>query len=174
MLGDDFTLSPLQADHLIRGYLGQVGAWGAGVVDTIWRTAKGEDEPAKRWHEYQPIRRFYKDLGAPAPYDRYSTLFYEGLKESGRVYADVKRLQELGRKDEARELVAEKRGMLALRRPLGAVQRQLSAINARMDMVRQNGWDGERKRAELDRLLVIKNRLTEIAGKRIETVRAGD
>lgn len=174
VLGDDFTLSPLQADHLIQGYLGQVGGWGAGIIDTIWRTAKGEDEPAKRWHEYQPIRRFYKDLGAPAPYDRYSTLFYEGLKESGRVYADVKRLQELGRMDEARELVGEKRDILAMRKPLGQVQRQLSAINARMDIVRLSAWDGERKRRELDRLQVIKNRLTEMAGKRIETVRADD
>ncbi|MWV17577.1 hypothetical protein F3I16_16160 [Pseudomonas sp. L-22-4S-12] len=174
VLGDDLTLSPLQADHLIQGYLGQVGAWGAGMIDTIWRTANGEEEPAKRWHEYQPIRRFYKDLGAPAPYDRYSTLFYEGLKESGRVYADVKRLQELGRMDEARELVGEKRDMLALRKPLSQVQRQLSTINARMDIVRLGNWDGERKRAELDRLTVIKNRITEIAGKRIETVRADE
>ncbi|PRD26232.1 UNVERIFIED_CONTAM: traN [Trichonephila clavipes] len=174
VLGSDLTLSPLQADHLIRGYLGQVGAWGAGVVDTLWRTAKGEEEPAKRWHEYQPIRRFYRDLGAPAPYDRYSTLFYEGLKESGRVYADVKRLQELGRLDEARELIGGKRSLLALRKPLGQVQRQLSAINARMDLVRANAWDSERKRSELDRLQVIKSRLTERAGKRIEEVRADD
>ncbi|MHB0820138.1 LPD38 domain-containing protein [Stutzerimonas stutzeri] len=171
-LGEDFTLSPLQADHLIRGYLGQVGAWGAGVIDTIWRTANGESEPAKRWHEYQPIRRFYRDLGAPAPYDRYSTLFYEGLKESGRVYADVKRLQELGRQDEARELVGEKRQELAMRKSLNQTQRQLSAINARMDMVRLSAWDGERKRRELDRLQVIKSRMTERAGKRIEEVRA--
>lgn len=172
VLGDDFTLSPLQADHLIQGYLGQVGAWGAGIMDTIWRRANGEEEPAKHWYEYQPIRRFYKDLGAPAPYDRYSTLFYEGLKESGRVYADVKRLQELGRMDEARELVGEKRDILAMRKPLGQVQRQLSAITARMDIVRLSAWDGERKRRELDRLQVIKNRLTEMVGKRIESVRA--
>lgn len=172
LFGEDFALSPLQADHLIRGYLGQVGAWGAGLIDTVWRAASGESEPAKRWHEYQPIRRFYRDLGAPAPYDRYSTLFYEGLKESGRVYADAKRLQELGRKDEARELVQEKRQVLAMRKPLAEVQRQLSGINARMDMVRRSDWDGDRKRRELDRLQAIKSRLTERAGKRIEEARA--
>ncbi|MOA01419.1 hypothetical protein D3C78_1208270 [compost metagenome] len=83
-------------------------------------------------------------------------------------------MQELGRIDEARELVSEKRDMLALRKPLGQVQRQLSSINARMDMVRRSAWDGERKRQELDRLQAIKSRLTEMAGKRIETVRAKD
>ncbi len=171
-LGDGLTLSPLQADHLIRGYLGQVGAWAASITDTIWRTANGETEPAKRWSEYQPIKRFYRDLGAPAPYDRYSTLFYEGLKESGRVYADVKRLQELGRQDEARELVQEKRGELAMRKSLNQTQRQLSAINARMDAVRLREIDAESKRRELDRLLVIKSQLTGRAGKRIEEIRA--
>ncbi|MDP3816692.1 hypothetical protein [Pseudomonas sp.] len=69
--------------------------------------------------------------------------------------------QELGRTEEARELVGEKRDILALRK----VQRQLRAINARMDMVRLSAW-------ELDRLQVFKNRLTEMVGKRIETVRA--
>lgn len=171
VLGDGLTLSPLQADHLIQGYLGQVGAWAAGITDTIWRTANGETEPAKRWSEYQPIKRFYRDLGAPAPYDRYSTLFYEGLKESGRVYADVKRLQELGRLDEARELVQEKRGELAMRKSLNQTQRQLSAINARMDVVRHRQMDAESKRWELDRLLVIKSRLTERAGKMVEEVK---
>ena len=172
MLGENAALSPVQVDHLIGGYLGQVGAWGAGVVDTIWRTANGESEPAKRWSEYQPIRRFYRDLGAPAPYDRYSTLFYEGLKESGRVYADVKRLQELGRMDEARELVTEKRGELSLRKALNSTQRELSSINNRMDTVRRGDWDGERKRVELDRLQLIKSRLTEVAGKQVEAVKA--
>lgn len=173
VLGDNLTLSPLQADHLIRGYLGQVGAWGAGVLDTIWRTANGEDEPDKRLIEYQPFRRFYRDLGAPAPYDRYSTLFYEGLKESGRVYADVKRLQELGRIDDVRELVAEKRGELGMRKALNSTQRELAKINNRMDTVRRSDWDGERKRAELDRLQVFKSRLTERAGKMVEELRAG-
>src|SRR5690606_21437450 len=136
LLGDDLTLSSLQADHLIQGYLGQVGAWGAGIFETLWRTARGEEEPAKRWQEYQPIRRFYLSLYSPAPYDCYSTMFYEGLKETGRVYADLKRLQVLGDLDEARELVKGKRHILALRKPLGQMQRQLGAINARMDLVR--------------------------------------
>jgi len=173
-LGDNFPLavSPIQADHLIQGYLGQVGAWGAGIMDTLWRSANGETEPAKHWHEYQPIRRFYRDLDTPAAYTRYSTLFYEGLKEAGRVYADVKELRDLGRLDEARQVLQEKRDMLALRQQLNQVQRRLTKINVRMDAVRLGGLDADAKRRELDRLQVIKNRLTEMAGKRVEAVRA--
>lgn len=174
VFGDEFPLavSPIQADHLIAGYLGQVGAWGAGMVDTMWRKANGESEPAKHWHEYQPIRRFYRDLDTPAAYTRYSTIFYEGLREAGKAYADVKELQELGRMDEAREVIREKRDILGMRKQLNQVQRRLTAINSRMDAVRLGELDADAKRRELDRLLVIKNRLTEMAGKRLEDMRA--
>lgn len=174
VFGDEFPLavSPIQADHLIAGYLGQVGAWGAGMVDTMWRAANGESQPAKHWHEYQPIRRFYRDLDTPAAYTRYSTIFYEGLREAGKAYADVKELQELGRMDEAREVIREKRDVLGVRKQLNQVQRRLTAINSRMDAVRLGELDADAKRRELDRLLVIKNRLTEMAGKRLEDMRA--
>jgi hypothetical protein len=84
----------------------------------------------------------------------------------------VKRLQELGRIDDVRELVAEKRGELGMRKTLNSTQRELTKINNRMDTVRRSDWDGERKRAELDRLQVFKSRLTERAGKMVEEMRA--
>ncbi|MHB0763830.1 LPD38 domain-containing protein [Stutzerimonas sp. NM35] len=172
--GDEFPLavSPIQADHLIAGYLGQVGAWSAGMADTIWRSANGETQPARHWHEYQPVRRFYRDLDTPAAYTRYSTLFYEGLREAGQAYADVKELQELGRMEEARKVIADKRDVLGMRKQLNQAQRRLSAINSRMDAVRLSSLDADSKRRELDRMLVIKGRLTEMAGKRIEDMRA--
>lgn len=84
----------------------------------------------------------------------------------------MKRLQELGRIDDARELVAEKRGELGMRKALNSTQRELAKINNRMDTVRRSDWDGERKRTELDRLQVFKSRLTERAGKMVEAMRA--
>lgn len=108
----------------------------------------------------------------PAAYTRYSTIFYEGLREAGKAYADVKELQELGRMDEAREVIREKRDVLALRKQLNQVQRRLSAINGRMDAVRLGELDADAKRLELDRLLVIKERLTAMVGKRVEDMRA--
>ena len=174
VFGDDFPLavSPVQADHLIKGYLGQVGAWGAGLVDTMWRTAKGETQPARHWHEYQPIRRFYKDLDTPNAYTRYSTLFYEGLRESGKVYADVMELQKLGKEDQMRETINKNRDMLGMRKNLNRAQRDLSKINARIGMIRIGGLDAEEKRREIDRLTVIKSRITEAAGKQVEAMKA--
>lgn len=173
-LGDDLpvALSPIQADHLIRGYFGAVGANVAALIDTAWRAANGETEPDKRWNEYQPIRRFYKDLGAPEPYTRYSTLFYEGLREAARVHADVRELRSLGRMDDASELMSDKRNILAMRVALERQQRRIGEINKQLVSVRRSDRDGAWKRREIDRLNTIKGAITERWGKRVEEVQA--
>ena len=174
VFGDEtpFALSPVQADHLIRGYFGTVGANAAGIIDTVWRGATGQEAPDKRWSEYQPIRRFYRDLGAPAPYTRYSTLFYDGLREANRIYSDVRELQGLGKTAEAQDLAAEKRGILAMRQQLNRQQRRISEINKQMESVRRSDRDGAWKRKEIDRLTLMRSLITDQVGKQIEAVRA--
>ncbi|HBZ95813.1 MAG TPA: hypothetical protein DEO91_19605 [Pseudomonas sp.] len=174
VFGDEtpFALSPVQADHLIRGYFGTVGANAAGIIDTVWRGATGQEAPDKRWSEYQPIRRFYRDLGEPAPYSRYSTLFYDGLREANRIYSDVRELQGLGKTAEAQDLAAEKRGILAMRQQLNRQQRRISEINKQMENVRRSDRDGAWKRKEIDRLTLMRSLITDQVGKQIEAVRA--
>ncbi|ATH82807.1 hypothetical protein CO724_17150 [Ectopseudomonas mendocina] len=174
VFGDEspIALSPVQADHLIRGYFGTVGANAAGILDTLWRGATGQEAPDKRWSEYQPIRRFYRDLGAPAPYSRYSTLFYDGLREANRIYADVRELQGLGRTDEAQEVAAENRGILAMRQNLNRQQRRISDINKQMEVVRRSDRDGAWKRREIDRLTLMRSLITDQLGKQVEAVKA--
>ncbi|MBX6334820.1 hypothetical protein IRY61_05805, partial [Candidatus Saccharibacteria bacterium] len=86
---ENAALSPVQIDHLIAGYLGQVGAGVVATADVIWRRAHGEEMPYRHWYEYQPIRRFYRNLGLPAPYTRYTTDFYNALKEVDQAYANI-------------------------------------------------------------------------------------
>lgn len=175
VFGDESSIavSPVQADHLIKGYLGGVGAMAAGWIDTMYRAATGQSSPDKAWSEYQPIRRFYRDLDVPVANTRYATLFYDGLKEANRVYADVMELQKLGRPEDAATLAAEKRNVLQMRIALNAQQRRLTEINNRMKEVRRSDKDGEWKRRELDLLNTQKAMITERMGKRIEDARVG-
>ena len=174
VFGDEsaIAVSPVQADHLIKGYLGGVGAMAAGSIDTMYRAATGQSSPDKAWSEYQPIRRFYRDLDVPVANTRYTTLFYDGLKEANRVYADVMELQKLGRPEDAATLAAEKRNVLQMRIALNAQQRRLTEINNRMKEVRRSDKDGEWKRREIDMLNTQKAMITERLGKRIEDARA--
>lgn len=168
----DAALSPLQIDHLIGAYLGQVGAGTVALADTFWRRAHGEQLPARRWHEYQPIKRFYRDLGAPAPYTRYSTDFYNALKEADKAYANVQKLIDLQEFDRADALAKKEEDKLAMRKMLNRAQRMLAEINAEMRRIQMDKtMSGEEKRIQLDRLREERNLLTEQIGKDLEQER---
>ena len=166
------TLSPVQIDHMISGYFGSVGAWVAGIGDTIWRTANGEVAPDKFWYEYQPVKRFYKNLGDEDKYTRYGTVFYEALKESNRVFADIREYQALGDLESAVEVMRENRQTLALRQTLNRVQRQLTKINQAMEKVYRMPGESAYKRRELDRLRAMRNRIQESVGRELERIKA--
>jgi hypothetical protein len=167
-----FALSPVQVDHLIGGYLGQVGTWVAGSGDVAWNVATGKEDPARRWHEFQPVKRFYQSLGEEDRYTKYGTIFYEGLREAGRAYADVKELRELGRLADAAEAAEDNREMLRLRKPLNRAQTRLRKVNKQMEVIRRSDMDGELKRQRLDRLRAVKNQIQRALGGRIQEVRA--
>ncbi|GEK48424.1 hypothetical protein HPA02_27070 [Bisbaumannia pacifica] len=167
------ALSPVQVDHLIGGYLGQVGTWVASSGDVAWRAATGVESPARRWYEFQPIRRFYRNLGDEDRYTRYGTVFYEGLREAGRAHADVKELREMGNLADAAEVARTNREMLALRLPLNRAQRRLRSINQQIDIIRRSSLDGEVKRQRIDRLNAVKNQIQRALGERVLEARAG-
>lgn len=167
------ALSPVQIDHLIGGYFGQIGTWVASSGDIAWRAATGEQAPARRWYEYQPVRRFYRNLGDEDVYTRYGTIFYEGLREAGRAHADVKELREMGRLADAAERADSNREMLALRLPLNRAQSRLRSINQQIDIIRRSNLDGEVKRQRIDRLRAVKNQIQRALGERVLEARAG-
>lgn len=163
------ALSPVQIDYLIRGYLGQVGQTAMGMADTMWRRAMGESQPSRHWYEYQPMRRFYKDLGQPDAYTRYATDFYNELKESDQAYSDVMFLQKYGDKQGVADLKAEKGDKIAEHTGLAKVAAGMSKINAKIRQVQMNAvMDGDQKRAAIDALLEQKNAQMEAVGKALE------
>ena len=165
------ALSPVQVDHLIQGYFGQVGAWVAGIGDGAWQWSQGKTNPAQKIYERQPIRRFYTNLGLEDKYTRYGTVFYEGLREAQRAYSDVKELRELGRLEEAMETQQDQRSMLAIRKALNRTQSRLRTLKSQEEIIRRSDMPPEVKRQRIDRLRTIRNQLQRVAGKRIEQAR---
>lgn len=167
--GKQLALSPVQIDHLIQGYAGAVGATAVGLADTIWRRASGEELPARRWSEYQPIKRFYKDLTLEDNYTRYGTDFYTALKKADQAYADFQNLVKFGQEERAVELQDKKGDLLAMRGSLAKVQRTMSRINGEMKRIQlDKDMSAESKRIELDRLRSLRNLITEQTGKDLE------
>ena len=141
------------------------------MSDTIWRTANGHDSPDRKWYEFQPMRRFYRNLDDVDGYTRYGTLFYDGLTETKRAYSDVKELQELGRIEEAIERRDDNRGLLALRKGINRAQSALSKYNKQIDIIRRSNIGGELKRQRIDRIQAKKAQLQRIWGERIQDAR---
>lgn len=168
------ALSPVQIDHLVGGYLGQIGTWVVGLGDVGWSVATGKESPARRWYEYQPIRRFYKNMGDEDRYTRYGTVFYEGLREAQRAHSDVKELNEMGRLADARELATTKSDMLRLRTRLNRAQSRMGKLNKRIDQIRRADLDGSLKRQRIDRIRAIKNQIQRaLADQVIEAKASG-
>lgn len=158
--------SPVQVDYLVRNYFGWLGERAVSVVDTVSSKAKGENEPHKDWSEYQPMRRFYRDLSKPG-YTKQQTEFYEDLKEVNRIYSDIKKLRELGKDEQALELLDESRDRLKYRTIMNRVQRQLSQINSRMKIIERQNIDSEIKRKRMDVLRERKIKLVKMVDSRI-------
>jgi len=169
IFGKDSSLvfSPVQIDYLIGGYLGWVGESTVASVDVMASTMSGDERPAKAWSEYQPFRRFYKDLSLPG-YTKYQTAFYDNLKEIGRIHLDIKRYRELGEIEKAQQLFVENKDKLRYRQLMNRIQRKLTKLNNQAKMVRKSNDSSDAKRRRLDMIQAQKNRLTENIAKRIE------
>lgn len=159
---DQSALSPLQIDHLIAGYTGQIGSSSVAILDTMWRSMRGEQSPDKKWIEYQPIKRFYKDLSIEDNYTRYGTDFYNALEKSSRAYANVQHMQKMGELERAQEDIKRDNTLLSNRGMLTQVNGHLSKINAMMKQIqRDTSMDGADKRKRLDDLRAMRNQATK-------------
>lgn len=165
----DSALSPVQIDHLIQGYLGAVGSHALGATDVLWRTAMGEELPARRWYEYQPVRRFYRNLGDEPAYTRYGTDFYDALKEVNKAAKSIDHLLKYQEFERADAMIEKNEDKLGMRQALNRVSRDLSKINAEMKLIQADKeMSGEQKREELDRLRELRNLYTKDIVQAIE------
>lgn len=161
-ISKDLVASPVQVDFLIQGYFGWLGSIGAATVDIISKEAKGVEAPYKHWHEYQPIRRFYKDDTIPKSYTRYSTEFYNHLREVNMLYADINHLRKVGEMESAAEAIKENGSKLRYRQLLNRTQRTMSKLNTQIKLIRMNkGLPGAEKRRRIEVLTLQRNALTK-------------
>lgn len=162
------SLSPIQVDYLIGGYFGQVGAWAVAQTDVVKNVLSDVPKPERHWYEYQPIRRFYRNMGDPAP-DKQMTMFYDALRESSRLYADLQQYRTEQNDSAAAELMSEKSGVLQLRQRLARVSRKITALNARIkDVQARQNLSSEEKRRAIDVLKLRKNQLISVVIPAIE------
>jgi hypothetical protein len=164
------TLSPVQADHLIRGYFGWLGTVAMGAADQVFFKPfmdEGE-ETARTIHEYPMLKVFLKNAD-PNRSSRYETIFYEQLREINQTYGTYRQYMQLGQTEKAVAYAQEHRDELRLRKTYSKLQRKLSEINGDIRRISHNGnMSAAEKRVKIDRLTQIKNRMVRMLAERKE------
>ena len=151
-------ISPIKAEHFLRGHTAAFGALFLAVGDTLYRTAfDAPPKPAPRVDDIPLLGRFVRDdVGRT----KYATRYYEFAREVNELTAAINNYRALGDIDAARRLAAENQEALRYVRYTNRVNRMLSAIRRQEKVVwATNDMQAEEKRDKLNELARKKNEI---------------
>jgi hypothetical protein len=166
--GDYTQLSPIQIDHIIRGYFGWLGTHATLTVDLMAQPFKDGERPSLRVGDMFVVGDFVKDL--PQSQSRYVEEFYKQAKAVSEVMADIRHAREIGEFERAKEIFEDNRDKVAMSKLYGGAQRSLSKINKEIRMVQMRNISGDEKRARLDQLSAMRNQLAKMVSDRATTL----
>jgi len=87
-LGRKLGISPLKAEHLVRGYFGTLGAWALGAADyVVGDLSEGGIPPARTWRDNILLRSFVDD--GPLRRTKSQDDLYAMLRETREVVATI-------------------------------------------------------------------------------------
>jgi Large polyvalent protein associated domain 38/Large polyvalent protein-associated domain 5/ADP-Ribosyltransferase in polyvalent proteins/Large polyvalent protein-associated domain 1 len=156
-LVDKETLSPLQVDHLLRGYFGWLGTFVIGAGDVLARPATGQaDRPSSdMWKE--ATGGMVSDLrDAPS---RYVSQMYRQAQELEEAHNTWKMLVKQGKVEEATDFAAENRPQLMKFQMIEHLKASTAKINQRIKAVEQGDASGDQKREQIRSLQEQRDRL---------------
>lgn len=172
LLGKAGVLSPVQIDFLANAYFAWAGAHVMATVDLALRPLM--DAPAKaapKIDDYFLVGDFVKEL--PSQQARFVERFYTHLKDAQEALGDLRNAQKTGQVEEAARLAKEGSTDLRMAHHYIAVSREIGKLNSRIRWVNMStSMEPEAKRAELDRLSALRNRMTETIENQRTTIEA--
>jgi hypothetical protein len=162
----DMQISPIQADYLIRGYLGWVGTVMQATSTAAFATMQKGERPDTKIDDVFIVGNFVKSM--PQSQSKYLTSFYENAKQISTVASDFQTFVNMGQLEKAQKVVEKERDKLALSKAYAQTTNALSDISHRIKIVTADEtMDGHQKRIEIDRL----NTLRSDIAKRTEEFR---
>jgi len=144
-------LSPVQIDHLIRGYFSWLGTFVVDGSDILARPLTNEPT--------QPTRDLWKTATGgmlaelPADQSRYVSQMYEQATILEQAYGTWRNLIKTGKTDEAREFQADNRDQLQKYRAVEHVKREEAKINEAIRIIERSSKSADEKKA----LIAVRN-----------------
>jgi hypothetical protein len=161
MLPESMHLSPVQMAHMIRGYLGWLGAVS---MDTARFAAMpfSEGEYPDVSFANQFMLGFVKEL--PSNQSKYITSFYKNSQIINQALADMRHYAAIGQMDKVMEIATENRDKIALEKLYNSTSKQLTNIRKQINVITNSKtMDGAAKKEAIDRMRQLMGMLTERA-----------
>ena len=156
LVGQEF-LSPVQVDHMIRGYFGWLGTFVVGFADKIARPLSGEhDRPAPDFIKLATGGIASSLEGAPS---RYVSQMYDQAKALEAAYATHRQLLKEGEKEKASEFAADHADELSRYHRVERIKAQETKYNQQIRAIELSAMPSAAKREMIDAIREKKHRI---------------
>jgi len=160
-LFDKEALSPVQVDHMLRGYFGWLGSFVVGSSDLLARPAT--EQPTKATPDYWKVATggIASDLrDAPS---RYVSQIYTQAKEIEQAYGTWKSLVKEGKALEAADFLEDHRDEIMQHKQVNNLKLSLSKLNERIRIIERSSMDPDMKREKIREIQQIKDQRSRLA-----------
>jgi Large polyvalent protein associated domain 38 len=149
--------SPLQIDHLIRGYMGWLGSLVIGSADMALRPLTGEpSRPTADLYKFASMGFASETEGAQS---RYVSQLYDQAKQLDEAYSTWREMLKEGKVDEARDYFGAHRAAIVASRRVDQVKAAEGKFNERIRMIERSNLSPDEKKAQIARVNEQKDRL---------------
>jgi len=146
-IGKDF-FSPVQVDHLLRGYFGWISSFAVGGADIIIRSVS--DQPEKPASDYIKVATGGMVSQLDGASSRYVSQMYEQAKELEQAHGTYRQLMKDGKLDEAKEYADDNKDKLMRYRQVEDVKRAEARLNERIRMIERSNMSADDKRTVIN------------------------
>lgn len=138
------ALSPVQIDHLLRGYFGWLGSFVVGAGDVIARPAT--NQPKRPTPDYWKVATGGMVADKDSGSSRYVSQMYEQAKELEMAYSTFRAIEKKGNAEATREYVKDNLDKLQRYDQVEAAKKSLSLMNERIRMIERSSMEHDKKR----------------------------
>lgn len=149
---DSIGLSPAKIDHLIQGYMAELGTFTSSVAGDVISAAEGKTPPTKNIEE----QAFFKSFMTNPKTSSAATDFYEIAHTAQETVNSFNRAVERGDREHAMEIMSdeEKKKLYAIAPITRQLQNQMNLIRRRVNYIKdQNDRDPDERRDEINELM---------------------
>lgn len=178
-IGRETGISPMQAEHLISGYLGTLGQMTLAGMDAIMGASGAvPSKPAGAFGSVPVISpaiesafgRFYKE--GPDAANRWVGDFYDLKRKADETFNTIRKLREEGEVERAREMQRENAGLVAARKQMSRMGDQISGLSRQINDIRADDeMSPTEKRQRMDVLIARRNAIARRTAAIVEKIK---